>query len=59
MRLSNLIGRGGWYRKPDMNLDWDVWRKSNFIESPTDMILSFNVDLFKKIISVSSEYHLF
>tara|TARA_Y100001937_G_scaffold103491_1_gene142721 strand:- start:2143 stop:3066 length:924 start_codon:yes stop_codon:yes gene_type:complete len=59
--LANLPGRGGWYRKPDMNLDWDVWGGQNpiAIESPTDMILSFNVDLFKKIISVSNEYHLF
>ena len=59
--LANLPGRGGWYRTPDMNLPWDIWGGSYpiAIESPTDMILSFNVELFKKYIKVSDNYHLF
>ena len=59
--LTHLSGRGGWYRRGDMTLDWDVWGGENpiAIESPVDMILSFNVNLFKKYIKVTDEYHLF
>ena len=57
--LSNLSGRGGWFRVPDMNLPWDVWGKPCLIDSPVDMFLAINVELFKKYIEVSDQYHLF
>ena len=59
--LANLPGRGGWYRTPDMLLDWDTWGGLNpiAIESPVDMTLAINVNLFKEYIKVTDNYHLF
>jgi len=59
--LTKLPGRGGWYRTPDMVLDWDIWGGSRAIavESPVDMTLAINIDMFKKYIDVSGQYHLF
>jgi len=59
--LMNLPGRGGWYRTPDMQLLWGVWGGNNAIavESPVDMGLAINVDLFERYIKVSDNYHLF
>lgn len=59
--LCNLPGRGGWYRTPDMKLNWDVWggNKAIAVESPVDMFLAINVELFKKYIEVTDNYHLF
>lgn len=59
--LCNLPGRGGWYRTPDMILDWLVWGgdKAIAVESPVDMFLAINIDLFKRYIKVTDNYHLF
>lgn len=59
--LTKLSGRGGWYRTPDMRLPWEVWGGSRAIavESPVDMTLAINVDMFNKYIEVSDQYHLF
>lgn len=59
--LTDLPGRGGWYRTPDMDLPWGVWggKKAIAVESPVDMALAINVDLFKRYIQVSDRYHLF
>ena len=59
--LTQLPGRGGWYRTPDMRLPWDVWGGNTAIavESPVDMTLAINVDMFTRYIEVSDQYHLF
>tara|TARA_Y100001963_G_scaffold148442_1_gene226340 strand:- start:2655 stop:3575 length:921 start_codon:yes stop_codon:yes gene_type:complete len=57
--ISKLSGRGGWFRVPDMSLPWDVWGKPFLIDSPVDMFLAINVELFKKYITPSDQYHLF
>ena len=59
--LASLSGRGGWYRTPDMTLDWEIWGGDYpiAIESPVDMMLSVNIELFKKYIKVTDNYHLF
>lgn len=59
--LTTLPGRGGWYRTPDMKLDWEVWggNRAIAVESPVDMGLAINVELFKKYIKVTDNYHLF
>jgi len=57
--LTKLPGRGGWYRSTDMDLPWNVWGNPCLIDSPVDMFLAINVELFKKYIEVSNNYHLF
>ena len=59
--LCNLPGRGGWYRTPDMILDWNVWGgdRAIAVESPVDMFLAINIDLFNRYIKATDSYHLF
>jgi GT2 family glycosyltransferase len=59
--LTDLPGRGGWYRTPDMQLLWAEWggKRAIAVESPVDMGLAINVDLFERYIQVSDNYHLF
>jgi len=59
--LAKLPGRGGWYRRSDMKLSWDIWGGNNAIavESVVDMMVGINVELFKRHITVSDQYHLF
>jgi len=59
--LTDLPGRGGWYRTPDMKLDWNVWggKKAISVESPVDMSLAININKFKTYIKASDNYHLF
>jgi len=60
--LVELPGRGGWYRTPDMILDWNIWGgedKAIAVESPVDMGLVINVEKFKKYINPTDNYHLF
>jgi hypothetical protein len=59
--LTQLPGRGGWYRTPDMILPWNIWggHRAIAVESPVDMCLAINVNLFKQYINVTDNYHLF
>lgn len=59
--LTKLPGRGGWYRTPDMKLSWEEWggNRAIAVESPVDMTLAININMFNKHIEVSDQYHLF
>ena len=57
--LMELPGRGGWYRPTDMELPWNIYGKPFAVESPTDMCWMINVNLFKKYIKPSNNFHLF
>ena len=59
--LTNLPGRGSWYRIPDMELPWDIWGGENLIsiDAPVDMVVGINVKKFKQYITPNNNYHLF
>ena len=59
--LTNLPGRGGWYRTPDMHLPWEQWGgyRAIAVESPVDMGLAINIKLFTQYIQPTDNYHLF
>lgn len=52
-------GRGGYYRKGDMDLDWSKYGKPFAVESPSDYGWMINVKLFKKFILPSNNFQLF
>jgi len=39
--LTSLPGRGGWYRTPDMKLDWEVWGGNRAIGAFDDICIQF------------------
>lgn len=57
--LMKLPGRGGWYRSSDVELPWKVYGKPFAIEVPADFGFLINVDLFRRYIIPSNNYHLF